>query len=569
MTTAGEPKDSLASAMLTEHQIQALSNAFSDRTAAVEILSRAGFPPNRIPDWTSQNSLTFWRNVNVEILHGVLSSHGNRRVLAAAAESYPGNPQFSAFAGWQSADSQRSIGAAADEMVNPKKIGRLQRAIAKLTECAGIVGLPEPVNWTLQEIEALRDTANDPGCSLSPQAQEYADNLIALCDRLIVEPILHKIDARSVPLGKLKVVYRLEVRSTQSRWPTGESVWPMVEEAAKAALVERADPLAVGPLDSLERFILAIAADWIVETGVDASGSEKTNIMAELCQWVDSREHSSAEAQRYLASCMRRKTWLVIDLGDEPLVAGAPLWPGRQLTARLYQTGDATRMEPVKFGPVTCDRENDFEASLEILLCNLGSLRVFVDILAPRPLLDWDIRKLKILPRGGAGPGRMTSQHRVRMRWSQRWSDESTFRRLRQMANEVADWKNPSPYLPSTHSNNRDSVREWLDEHEEHPVLVAASGDSDFDILWEILQDGRGFVVWFPEGADQEEIITVLETYSEIPWISRRNALPDELGNLPEDRKIKSRHVIIWDDPNGREGISLSGQWPVLQDPYS
>jgi len=537
---------------LTEHQVEVLSTLFSTAAEAKDVLLAAGFPRNRIPSWSVETALDFWWRVSVELCSGALA-YGNLRVLAAAADRYSDNTLLRQYKDWK---APAGPALSSDGALTPKTVRHLEQALAKLTQSDGVTTLSAPTVWTLPEIEAFREAVIDLGRGLAPLSQEYADDLVAHCDLTIVRPILGRIGAGDVTFERLKILYWAEVRGSQSSWPGGESVWSMAVEAAKAALVERADPDIQEPLDALERFVLAVAAERLVVMRATPAQRGLADDAAELLvRWVDSRDHSAAEARRQLDRCAKRKTVLVIDLGDEPLTPGEELWPGRQLTARLYQTDeDGQRSEPVPFGPVTCDREGDLEVSLRELLREVDSGGILIDIVAPRSLLDLDLGRLEILPRGRGRYSALTATHRVRMRWSLRWSDEATFRQLRRMANLVADWRQPSLYLAPEYSGSRDTARTWLETNNARPVLVAA-GPATFDVLWEILEDGRGFVVWFPDGVTDGDIAAVQDAYVAITWLARRTVAPDQLADLAAARPFQSRHVIIWDDPAGREGV--------------
>lgn len=78
---------------LTPQEIAELARVFTDRLAVTSLLTRAGIPPARIPEWGGRDPAAYWREVSGLLSVGLLVD-GRRRVLAVAAEDLPANPVF-------------------------------------------------------------------------------------------------------------------------------------------------------------------------------------------------------------------------------------------------------------------------------------------------------------------------------------------------------------------------------------------------------------------------------------------------------------------------------------------
>lgn len=74
-----------------ERVVAELATVFHDRELAVTLLTAAGFPAARIPDF--RVPLVFWASVMSELRKGLLRQ-GIRPVLDQAMKLYPGNPTF-------------------------------------------------------------------------------------------------------------------------------------------------------------------------------------------------------------------------------------------------------------------------------------------------------------------------------------------------------------------------------------------------------------------------------------------------------------------------------------------
>jgi tetratricopeptide (TPR) repeat protein len=82
---------------LTDEELDALGCAFCTCVSAAHLLESAGLARPRHPGWAAQSAAEFWREVDNLLVAGVLPE-GRRRILAAAANLFPGNPVFAASA---------------------------------------------------------------------------------------------------------------------------------------------------------------------------------------------------------------------------------------------------------------------------------------------------------------------------------------------------------------------------------------------------------------------------------------------------------------------------------------
>ncbi|WP_041939672.1 MULTISPECIES: effector-associated domain EAD1-containing protein [Frankia] len=81
--------------LTTDQQIKAVAQAFHNPTLADGVLARAGLPRERRPPW--QEDLTpehYWQLIHDRIILGAAKDVTWRRVLEAAHENLPGNPNF-------------------------------------------------------------------------------------------------------------------------------------------------------------------------------------------------------------------------------------------------------------------------------------------------------------------------------------------------------------------------------------------------------------------------------------------------------------------------------------------
>ncbi|EFC83431.1 effector-associated domain EAD1-containing protein [Parafrankia sp. EUN1f] len=77
---------------LTRFEVQALAAVYSERTAAGQLISRAGLKPEQQPPTTS-TAIEYWHEVNARLVQGMLPG-ARRRILTLAAHDFPTNKAF-------------------------------------------------------------------------------------------------------------------------------------------------------------------------------------------------------------------------------------------------------------------------------------------------------------------------------------------------------------------------------------------------------------------------------------------------------------------------------------------
>ncbi|MFE9685837.1 effector-associated domain EAD1-containing protein [Streptomyces sp. NPDC006285] len=73
----------------TDGELQALAQRYHESRKARQLLGRAGYPRDRVPDFTDASS--FWYEVNQEVESGVMAD-GRDRILRADGVQYPARP---------------------------------------------------------------------------------------------------------------------------------------------------------------------------------------------------------------------------------------------------------------------------------------------------------------------------------------------------------------------------------------------------------------------------------------------------------------------------------------------
>lgn len=415
-------------------------------------------------------------------------------------------------------------------------VAAVQRAYTDLVEKAGDgIDLPRPSRWTRLELRVLRDAADTCVPADWPELRRRADTLVAWCDTAIASPVLTEIGIDRIRLERLQGIYRAAVE----RWPDGGSATAMVTEAAHAAIVERRGAWGID-LTSLARFVLGLAACRGVGMNVPA-----------LAEWVRVTGHQVADAEAYLASLADRVAWLLIDLDDEPLRDGDPLWP-RTLTSQLCTSGwdkDGENL-PIADHEI-CESAEDLEHALRRLLSRVNlPATVFVDVVAPRALLDSGIENLEIMQVDDDEYEPLTAGYRPRLRWSKRRTDQRSYERL-QRRSAAAVWRNDVAVFSHGHGAEKRQILDWLRRHSRHPVVLGSARHGTVDPLRIMLREGCGFVLWFPAGLDPETISEVNAVAGRVPVAARKAVIPDELA------VVSARPMILWDDPHGREDVRL------------
>jgi len=148
----GELMPSELAGGLSEAEVSEFARVFPDLPSAVQLLSAAGFPRERVPALNVSSSLQLWDSVSVELARGVLWD-GRRRLLTAAAGRYPANPMFGGGGGlravwvssWEWLRASRPLPAmfVARDGVVDRAVGLLRaegRMLASRARVSGLVG---------------------------------------------------------------------------------------------------------------------------------------------------------------------------------------------------------------------------------------------------------------------------------------------------------------------------------------------------------------------------------------------------------------------------------------------
>lgn len=107
---------------IDEDAIDALAIAYSDAGTARLLVERAGFPPGRIPAFST--AMVFWHKVATDANNGLLRG-GLRPILERAAKEFPGNSTFAPYAP-ASSPASSSPAAASTPAATPKPAGPIR-----------------------------------------------------------------------------------------------------------------------------------------------------------------------------------------------------------------------------------------------------------------------------------------------------------------------------------------------------------------------------------------------------------------------------------------------------------
>lgn len=404
------------------------------------------------------------------------------------------------------------------------------------------LGVPMAERWGLDELGRLRRAVETRAIPGHLDDRRCIDLLGALCEAVEAKAVLAALGGSHIRLERLKWIYQDVIR----RAPSSNTADGLLVEAAQVTVVERRETSGL-PLTALTRFVLAVAADPQAAAGRVASPAKALLASGSpLAGWIRRSGHQFADAEAYLHEATDRPGWLVIDLDDEPQLPGQSLWP-RTLTASLY--GGSVPMSNKE----TCAGDHELEATLRRLLepfdIQFGTV---VDICAPRALLERGVEHMDIIgfDRHSDYFEPLIAGYLPRLRWSKRQRDHGQYRRLRERVRQSL-WNTNAVELPSDRCEEPRAVLDWLRQHLTSPVVLASPtrGPGGVDPLQIALQQGCGFVLWFPEGPHDDALKQVLAKAEQIPVDKRRTRLPDSLSDLP------IQPLILWDDPDGRGGI--------------
>jgi WD40 repeat protein len=103
---------------LTDREVGELARVFHIPVGARQVLTAAGLPPGRQPNWQDLTAEEFWREVNSMLGAGVLPD-GRDRIIAAARHLYPANPVFAGNDGADEATARDRLLRAVGKRVLP------------------------------------------------------------------------------------------------------------------------------------------------------------------------------------------------------------------------------------------------------------------------------------------------------------------------------------------------------------------------------------------------------------------------------------------------------------------
>ncbi|MBL7496191.1 TIR domain-containing protein [Frankia sp. CNm7] len=130
------PAQDPAADRLTEEEIGELARVYSGRGSAETVLARAGLPSS---DWPArfETPLRFWTIIARQLDANILSE-GGRKILAAAAEDFPGNPVFHRTQRDPLADKIAGGGLTEEEIETLADVYGYKPAARRLLEAVGL-----------------------------------------------------------------------------------------------------------------------------------------------------------------------------------------------------------------------------------------------------------------------------------------------------------------------------------------------------------------------------------------------------------------------------------------------
>ena len=414
-------------------------------------------------------------------------------------------------------------------------------------------GLPVPDSWDETTLGNLR-RAHLANAKHGRDAA--ADLLEALCLAVGAVPVLGQIGGSDISITKLRHLYRRHV----GRLPDWVSREEMLVLAASATVAERrrvaTDPgHSPEPLIALARFLLGIAGHSKAATNDpvaldDASlGSLADFLTGPLMQ---QRE----DAARYLAEEVGRRFWALVELIAED--GAERTRPTRIVLDLISERGE------VHTRPVACDPalgastpEECVRRALRDVVSMLPDGEVLIDLCLPRQWLDLGMEHWEVVEVGGRQES-MSRHYSPRLRWAMHRHDKNLRARLEKRCRAV-DWSAEPEAIPTAVTGDPAALAGWLDSrnHDEarHPPYFAAIAPSGagHDPLRELLWEGYGFAVWLPAPAAEPACAEAARVAADIRALERRDDLPQTLA--AGLRALKP--VIIWSDPEGREGFPL------------
>jgi hypothetical protein len=237
--------------------------------------------------------------------------------------------------------------------------------------------------------------------------------------------------------------------------------------------------------------------------------------------------------------------WLLVDLGDEPVVP-TTTWPTTVCWTYLSGGDDVT-------GSVECDgTEQGLRRALRhVLRCVPPAWPLLVDLAVPHALLRAGLEHWPVFEVDGELEP-LSDGCRPRLRWSRRRRDIALHHRLIERMTHAAWDAAPNP-LADDILRDHGRLKEWVRADQRLAWLVGGCPPRGHtDPLRVLLREGCGFLVWFTGDLERTQHEQICAAVAGVPASARRQAIPDELPRISERRP-----AVIWDDPSGREGFEL------------
>jgi hypothetical protein len=336
----------------------------------------------------------------------------------------------------------------------------------------------------------------------------------------------------------------------------------MLVEAAAATVSERRWAAAESGyqpvrLTALARFLLAVAGaapHTISLSDPDLRG---------LADWLTGPLMQQLEdAESYFTEDVGSRAWALIELSapEDLLERGRP---EAIVVHVIPERGQGTTCRiPCGTEPGAVSEEEVLHALREAVDLLPVDGEVLVDLCLPRRWLDAGIEHWQVVDIGGIYAS-LSEYYSPRLRWAMHRNDPR-LRALLEKRWKAIDWSAEPVVIPPEATADAASFQDWLAKWDEdglrHPPYFAgtsASGDRH-DPLGTLLLKGYGFAVWFtasgatPEAAD--DAARAAATGVGVREVqARMNELPGRLAT-----EFRKQHpVIVWSDPEGREGFRM------------
>ncbi|MGI5184780.1 trypsin-like peptidase domain-containing protein [Dactylosporangium sp. CA-152071] len=393
-------------------------------------------------------------------------------------------------------------------------------------------GFQRPAHWDVEHLDKLRQEVDaDSG------GPSRARNTVAALHAAIrAKAVLTAIGGPRLPLGQLATIYHMEVGDCVG-CHSADAMLVRAADADQQLLSENA----MGALSCLARFVIGAAAV------LGANPAEHRTLRS----WLESLGHQPADAgQLYL----HRRTsggWLLLDFGDED-PAEVPGWP-TGITWSYFGAGEDRPPETVD----SDGTEDGLRRALaQVLRAVPPAYPLVVDLALPHAKLragieHWPVREVDRELRA------LSDDCRPRLRWSRRLYSEQ---HRNQLVNRAAQgqWHSEPPTFVDDMLADHHRLRDWARTDQHHAWLLGGCDPPDparTDPLRVLLQEGYGFVVWYPDRLDPDRRREIGAAVAGVAVPARRNLIPDQLP-----RFTGFRPAVIWDDPAGRGHFKLPGQ---------